>query len=201
MSFSMKATNGGDFAPHPEGTTGAVCIRVVDLGTQDGGQFGPKRKVMITWESSELMSDGRPFLINKFYSHSFHEKAKLRQDLEAWRGKAFADGEAFDLSALIGKPCLLNILHNDRGYADVRSISPLPKGMTPTQATQDTVVFNLDAPDWDEFEKLSERLQERIAKSPEYARTKAGPSAAPPAAKPEPAVAVLSDDFDDELTF
>ena len=45
-----------------------------------------------------------PMTINKSYTVSLHDKASLRKDLAAWRGKDFSDEEAkgFDVQYLEG---------------------------------------------------------------------------------------------------
>ena len=215
MSFAMKAVNGGDFANPSPGTVGAVCTRIIDMGTQES-QWGPKRRVLLSFEIDEEMSDGRRFIVSSSYTLSFHEKSALRQALEAWRGKTFAEGEEFDLGAVLGKPALLNLVESDKGYTNIKSISPLPKGMPALEPDGEVLAFNLDAPDWDAFNDLSERLQEKIQASPEYQKAmgKAKSSAAEErvakpassrvkmesAPKSEPAEP-LPADFDDEIPF
>ena len=180
---ALVKPNESTFLPPPDGPQPAACYRIVDLGTQDGSYLGKpnrKRTLLITWElfCEERMTDGRPFSIGKKYTWSMSEKATLRKDLESWRGKAFADDDfhpetGFRLESILGKPCLLNIMHenkNDTTYANVKGISRLPKQMTvggPTNAlcfvwlTPDE--FNQDA-----FNSLSDKLKETIIKSPEY---------------------------------
>jgi len=216
-----KASNsGGDFQNPTPGNVGAVCTRVIDLGTQSS-QYGEKRKVLISWEIDEQMSDGRPFLVSSSYTLSYHAKASLRQMLEGWRGKAYGEGEEIDIAAIIGRPCLLNLVESVGGngstYVNVKSVGPLPKGMTPVQPAA-TVLFDLDGspPDWDAFNDLSQRLQEKIAASPEYQRIMASPPGATKAAPaprenvahgqpahsaPATAETAPSDDFDDDIPF
>ncbi len=75
MSFIVKQT-GGDFVLAPAGTHTAVCIQAIDLGTRDGGKWGPKRKLRIAWEiPGERMDDGRPMIATKQYSASLSEKS------------------------------------------------------------------------------------------------------------------------------
>lgn len=80
----------------------------------------------------------RRFLVSQWYTLSLHEKANLRKDLDAWRGKSFTDEdlkEGFDVEKLVGAPCLLNVTQsksekNGKVYANVSSIMPLPRGMS-----------------------------------------------------------------------
>jgi len=204
MARTMPANTGGNFELAPSGTHIAVCYRFIDLGTQEGSYQGKPRKahkVMITWElcGDEKMEDGRPFSISKTYTLSSHEKAGLRKDLEAWRGAKFTDDEIarFDLSTLMGKACLLNVVHaenGDRTYANVAGIMRLPKGSAAPQRVNETIFFDLDERPFNAelFNKLGERLRETIAKSPEYAaahghHTEANPPPHDGSGMPDPA--------------
>ena len=76
----------------------------------------------------------QPFVIERQFTKSLHEKSALRPFLDNWRGKALTDEEcqAFDLSKLLGASCLLSIVHNsvgDRTYANIGGISTLPEGL------------------------------------------------------------------------
>lgn len=131
----IATDNSKPFTPAPEGVDQAVCCDVVDLGMEDG-QYGEKHKVSIRWQTSTLNpDDGRPYLVQRKYTLSLNEKAALRGDLEAWRGRKFTPAElaGFDLEKLIGVNCQLNVLHHTtpdgKVYANVQSIMPLGKGM------------------------------------------------------------------------
>jgi len=129
----VKEENSFEIAP--AGTFKGICVDVVDMGLKDT-PYGRKHKLRIAWEINENMSDGRPFLAMGFYTASLSEKANLRKDLEAWRGKPFTFEElkGFDMDAVVGKSCMLSIIHNESGgktYANISSISPLMKDMDP----------------------------------------------------------------------
>jgi hypothetical protein len=134
----IYAKAGGNFTPAPAGTHCAVCCDVVDLGEiQVSFQNKTKRqhKCALVWQISELMQDGRPFIVRRQYTLSLHERSSLRRDLEAWRCRPFTDEElqGFDLESLIGIPCLLNVVQERRDgttYANVSNVMRLPKGMT-----------------------------------------------------------------------
>jgi hypothetical protein len=134
MAFIVS--EGSSFVPCPAGPHAAVCVDVIDLGKlpnsfKDGALV---HKVRLVWQVAEKKEDGKPYLVQKQYTASLHEKASLRKDLESWRGRAFTREEAggFDVEQLIGAPCLINVQHVDRAgstYANVTSIMRLPKGM------------------------------------------------------------------------
>lgn len=135
---------GGDFKRVSAGTHLGVCNMVADIGLQPGSALhpDPKRQVVIRWEIPservEFERDGQkhegPMTISRTFTASMNEKAALRQLLESWRGRKFTNEEAakFDVSSILGKPCLLNISESTKGdktYSNVAGVSPLIKGM------------------------------------------------------------------------
>lgn len=179
MPFVAPKPSESNFAPPPAGSHAAVCYRLIDLGTQQStfnNETKRQHKIVVSWElPDEKMEDGKPYSIHQRYTFSLHEKAKLRADLEGWRGRNFTEAEleAFDLEVLLGKPCLLSVVHEERQgkvYANIKSVSRLPKGMpAPTGMANPACSFILSNPDWTVFESLSDGLKETIKKSPEYA--------------------------------
>ena len=133
MAIHVSAGGGGDYSPAPAGVHQAVCCDVVDLGIVESEWQGQKKtahKVRIIWQLAELMEDGRPYTVSSRYTASLHEKARLRADLQSWRGRAFTAEELqqFDLEKLIGAGCLINVMHTSRNgktYADIAAIMPL----------------------------------------------------------------------------
>lgn len=125
-----------NYEPPPEGLGQAVCVDVEDLGFQEN-HFGGKdqHKVRIHWMLEELNAEGRPYFISQMYTNSLHEKAKLRQHLQSWRGRSFTSEElkGFDLENLIGVNCQIQVVHRitneGRTFANVSAIVPLGKGM------------------------------------------------------------------------
>lgn len=138
----VAKSSGTNFVPAPSGAHSAVCVDVVDLGMLEvsfGGKKKTQHKIRMVWQIAEVMPDNKPFIVQKRYTLSLHEKAGLRKDLESWRGKAFTadELEGFDLEVLIGVTCLLNVLQVQRDgdtYANVVSIMRLPKGVEPLKA-------------------------------------------------------------------
>lgn len=128
-----------EFVKISAGTVQACCYDVWDIGLQEvKSPEGIKiqHKVIIGWEVNELMTEGKHqgkrMVISRRYTLSLHEKATLRKDLEAWRGKAFTPEElkGFDIEKLIAVNCMLSIVHSEDGkYANVGSVSKLMKGL------------------------------------------------------------------------
>ena len=192
MGFIAKNSGGGDFKKVPPGNHVARCYSIIDMGTQTmSGQFGEQsaHKIRLGFEVLGEDEDGTPMMvsingksmpmtIDKEYTVSMHEKANLRKELAAWRGRAFTAEEAaaFDVSKLLGQYCLLNVAHKDaangKTYANIVGISPLPSALKNTKpaGVHPLVRFDLDAPDINVFESLSEWLQNKIKAAPEWDR-------------------------------
>lgn len=218
----LPAPGGGDYAPAPEGTHAAVCVALIDLGTQPSELYAPRRMVRLSWEIAELMDDGRPFLVSREYGWSMGPKSALRRDLEAWRGKRFEDAEItrFDARKLLRVGCLVTVMHKQSGervYANVASVSALPRGLQPPPVQGDVRYLSLQPDLYDEaaFEALPEWLRDKVRRSPEFSalRQTAPVVQRPPTvgvkpngghgiSAPQAAVSAVYDhNFDDEIPF
>lgn len=161
MSLIAKDKGSGDYEPMAAGMFQAICYGIVDLGTQPGGQYEPKRKVCFLWEipSERIMfeRDGvkkdLPRGLSAQYTLSLSSKGLLRPMLESWRGRAFTPEElaGFDLKAVLGANCFLNVVHAEgtgknagKTYANVKSVNPLPKGTPKKTSENPQVFFSLD---------------------------------------------------------
>jgi hypothetical protein len=150
----VSDTGGGDFEQAPVGTEAARCIKLIDIGTQEGEYQGApthRRQVIVSWElPNSLMSQGeqsgKPFVVSKFYTASLGEKANLRKDLVNWRGREFTVEElaGFEMKNILGKPCMLSITANDKGKSRVGAVMALPKGMSVPEAVNSLFYFSLD---------------------------------------------------------
>ena len=165
----MKASiGGGDFELAPAGSVGARAFSIVDIGMQDS-QYGLKHQIIITWElPSELMADGRPFVISQFFNLSLSEKANLCHCIEGIFGKKMPDEAkmGFDFQSLIDRPCLLNIVHKPKKdgstKAEIAGYAPPAKGMTIPALQSEAVFFDLDEPDWALVDEMPEWISKRI---------------------------------------
>ena len=172
MQVSASQLKGTEFQQAPEGTYPATCIRIVDLGTQSGeyqGQPYERRQLVVTWELSELMEDGRPFICSKFYTASLNEKSVLHRDLVAWRNKPFTQQElnGFELNNIIGKSCLVQLVKNSKGKVGVNTIMALPKGIPAPEAVNETYIFDIETWDQSVYAKLSDGIKRIIGESKE----------------------------------
>lgn len=123
------------WTPPDEGEYTAALADVIDLGVQDGGQYGPKHKIAFVFQLDAKSPDtGKRFEINDRYTLSMHEKAKLRQFLGMWRGRPYSEAEAskgVPLDKLVGINAIVTIVHNvvgEKTYANIFNIRPVPRG-------------------------------------------------------------------------
>ncbi len=230
MALTVSEGATSTFTPPEPGTFPARCCALIDLGTQVStfeGEAKAAKKILVSFEITDpdnRRDDGSPHIVSKRFTASLHSKAALRKFLEAWRGRPFTPEElkGFELKTLLGVPCLLGIVHQEKGdrvYANLSSCMKLPKGFAAAPGVEPLVSFDLDVPDWKVFAGLSSRMQAQIAESPEYAKAnppkavqlasagQAVPAvpapAVAPVAPPAPAGAAGSgfDDMDDDIPF
>lgn len=160
----------------PAGTHVARCYGIIDLGTQYSEKFGnSSRKVQVQWElPNELMDDGRPLAISRRYTLSVNEKANLRKDLESWLGRGITaqeEKEGFALGVLLGKPCLLSIIHaesNGKTYANIAGVMSVPKGTKVPEQSNPVVSYDVENGKDATFEKLPEWIRTMIEQSKEF---------------------------------
>lgn len=171
---------GGSRELLPEGKYLAICTHIVDLGEQFSEQYNKfASKLQIIWELPEETyedKDGvtRPRRFFKKYTASLNEKATLRKDLTAWRGRAFTSEELarFDIKSVLGVPCEIQIIHakgdNGRTYENMASISCLRKGSTFPEPTEKVCFFFDDPETYPVLKTLDEWLLELIKQSSNY---------------------------------
>lgn len=183
MSLTIETKPKPKRDPIPAGVKAAVCSGIIDLGEQDESWEGKSKivnKVMFTWEVPSATIDTEdgpiPRSLNRTYTASMGDRANLRKMVQSWLGKDLTDEEArrFDLRQMLGKGCMLNIVHktNDKGevFAKVDSVMGLPEEMPVPKASR-LLLFDLDDPDaLDAMALLPEWVQDRIKKGNTYAR-------------------------------
>ena len=190
MIIAKQTSSGSDFKLPPAGSFLARLYRIIDIGTQTTEWMGKRkmqRKIIAMFElhgedndgNALQTAEGKPLIVSKRYTLSLDEKATLRKDLEAWRGKAFTQEEldGFNLEVLLGKCCMVNVTHSTydgKEYANIAGISQVPsalKKLGEPVGVNELMIFTLDPFDQDKFNKLSEGMQGVIKKSAEYRNT------------------------------
>lgn len=171
----------------PAGNHVSRCFSVIDLGSHtETGKFGTKtnRKIKISWELTDELHTFKeekgpePFSLHRMFNFSTNEKATLRLTLEAWRGRPFTaeELESFDLKDLVGVPCMLNVVHavrEDKTYANIQGVSPIPKSLKGTLPAQHnpSVFYTISQGKDAAYEKLPDFLKEQIAKCEEWSKS------------------------------
>lgn len=154
MGWNMKANQGGgDFELPPAGNLGAVCVALIDLGTQQESFLGKAREVRqlaIVWELPGLINTktGKNNVVCDKFTASLAQKANLRKVIESWRGAPIKDDEEFDLMKVVGAPCLLQISHDTtktgREIYSIEAVTSLPKGMAKPEPSFPLVKFMVE---------------------------------------------------------
>lgn len=168
----------------PAGTQIARCYQMIEIGTVTENILGKDKeltKVRIGWElplEKRVFSEGKgeqPFVISKEFTLSMNEKSNLRKSLESWRGKGFSEDEAkaFDITKLLGAPCMLNIIHKPSKdglniYEEIAGIMPVPKGMTCPAQENKTFVLSYDRFDWTLFDSLPDFIKDKMKRSTQF---------------------------------
>lgn len=204
--WAMTATKSGGeggFEKAPPGNHPAVMVAIVDMGTQtvDGYQGAPAKdqhRAYLVWElvGEPAAGTSRNHTIGIDMNLSLNEKAKLRKWVEAWTGKPIGDGGGFDISTLLGKSCLLNVIEKN-GYPKVDGVGAVPKGMAVPSAQNKPVAYTLGdlmggatPPDWLPY-LFGRPILDHVRESKEWAAAglPAGPQPGPPGGNPAAAKA------------
>jgi len=186
--MKVSAGNNGDFQQPEPGTYLARCIRITDIGTQSGeyqGKATSRRQLILGWELPEELiptgeRQGEPFMVSKFYTMSLNEKATLRHDLVAWRGKEFTANEleGFEMKNVLGAACMVTVTLNDSGRTKVASVAGVPKSMKAKMPAQvnPSVCFSLELDEFDQatYGGLSDGIKRMVDASPEMATIRRG---------------------------
>ena len=169
----------------PAGNYIARCYKMLEIGTVEGQYMGEKThqyKVRLGWEMPlELRvfnpeKGEQPLVIDKEYTLSMGDKANLRKDLASWRGAGFTEEEAekFDITVLVGKACMLNVIHVNgkkdpsKVYQQISGITSIPKGVTCPAQINPSQILSYDTFDETLFKSLPDFLRSMIESTPEY---------------------------------
>lgn len=207
MAIIATNSGGGGFTPIDAGNYPARCYQMIHIGHIEEVVLGkPKvlNKVRLTWELPTEMKEWKegegekPAIISKDFTLSMNEKATLRKYLASWRGKDFTEkeAEAFDVTRLLGVSCLVNVIHKQskdgsKTYAEIGSISPLPKGMVCPEQINPSSALSYDSFDFALFEGLPEFIKDKVKASEEFKAM----------SQPHATQAVTAGDDDDEIPF
>lgn len=185
MSLIAKKKTAAQVQPLEAGTYIAVCVGVIDIGEQKSelyNSYAPQVVFIFEIPSARVMIDGedRPRWVSEIYRVSLNEKSNLAKMLISWRGKAFTEEESdgFDLSAMVGRACQLQILTAARKDGTptnrIAGVFGLPKGFTDPTPENPTLVYSIEDGENQTFENLPEWVKEKIMRSVEWQRAHNG---------------------------
>lgn len=173
-----------DFKIAPAGNHLARLYSCIDLGHQSvdwKGETKIMHKMVLTWElhgeddsgGKLLTDDGKPLIVSKRYTVSLGDQSTLRKDLESWSGKKMTteDRKNFDMKNLLGKFCMLSVVHSEDGkYANVSGISAVPTALRNSlpEAINPVTHFWLQEFDQAKYDALPKYYREKIAESSEW---------------------------------
>lgn len=186
MAIYLSYEDKPKYEPLEAGAYPARCYGLVVTGTEYSQTFDKTQlKGVILWElPTEVITgedaNGQPYrhprTMSGTYAMSLAPKANLRKTLDGWRGRPFTPEELarFDISAIIGAPCLLNIIvetkDNGDKYNRITGVSRVPKGLDVPPMINEPIEFDIRDTEQplDIIKNLPEWLQKRIEASDEY---------------------------------
>ena len=217
MSLTARDSGGGSFTPVSPGMHLARCYRIVDMGTQKSefqGQVKHLQKVMLQFEvhgeddsgKPLVTAKGEPMSISKNFTLSLAEKATMRKDLQAWRGRDFTPEElrGFELKNVLGVWAMITaskaLGNNGKEYTNIVSINPVPVAIKKAgmpEGFNKLAMFVISNPDMELFETFGNGLKEKITSSPEWRARSPAPGTQPAPDRPSSGF----DDMDDDIPF
>ena len=190
-----------DFKIAPAGNHLARLYSIIDIGHQETvwkGETKIMHKVVFTWElhgddndgNPLKTDDGKPLIVSKRYTVSLGDQSTLRKDLESWSGKKMTeeDRKGFDLKTLLGKFCMLSVVHSDDGkYANVASINAVPSAIRNAipEGINQQISFWLNDYTQEQYDALPKYYREKITESSEWRGSKAKAEAAADTSMPD----------------
>lgn len=183
MAILATDKGGQNIDPIESGTHIARCVQMIHIGTfteEIQGKETTRNLVRITFELptiTHVFDESRgaePRLISKEFTLSMNSKSGLRKFLDTWRGTPFTDAESksFDVSKLIGVPCMLSIgikvsKTSGNQYNTLDSALAIPKGMTPPDQITESSEINFENIS-EHWEKIPQFIREKMEQTPEY---------------------------------
>ena len=178
----------------PAGEHNAICIAAFDLGVQRSSKpsWPNKRQIALMFEMDSPIAEGplagQRHRLSKTFSATLNESGTLMKTLVTWFGKdptcRIGATRQFNPAELVGKPCVLTVVHVERDGATKARIASI------TMHRPGMPVLSSDYDPAEVLEWVLRRQSERLDK----------PSTQPPApredqGKPAP----LSDDWESIL--
>jgi hypothetical protein len=186
----VPSSGGGNKHPLEAGNYPGRLVAVIDLGLQaqrpfNGEEKAPANEIGVTYElADEFMKDeqgqdlaDKPRWISESFPF-FNLKATKATSTKRYKALDPTEKYSGDWAQLIGMPCNVTIVVNDKGngkiYENVAGISPMrPKDADKAPPlVNKPIVFDLDAPDLDTFKRIPKWQQDKIKANLNYRGSK-----------------------------
>jgi len=193
VSFNLNnQKKGGGGVPQDlieVGTIPGRVVRIIDLGLQPGGSFEGKDKpnsyqVDVTYELSDVFmkdKDGNEDETKpRWISESFpmhHPSADLAKSTKRCNAFDPKHEHNYDLGKMIGAPVMITIVHKTskgKTYANVGNVSVMrdKDAAKCPELKNESIVFTLDDPDLEIFNKFPDWLKDKIKGNLEFKGSK-----------------------------
>lgn len=155
----------------------ARCCKVVHIGTTEyekNDNTYETNKAMLFWE---IIGAELPTMVSDEVILDTNKDSKFRKLLNSWRGLDLTDeeAEAFDITVLLGKPCMVNVGHEtikyDGGTFDkekVLSVSKMPSTIKCPEGKIEVKVLDYEHWNSEVFDELPAYIKKKIVASKEY---------------------------------
>lgn len=178
--------------PAPAGFHRATLKALIDLGVQPSVKFEPRHELLMIFQLADHKKKDdagheAPAEISTTVTFSMGAKSTLRKWIQSWLGKTFESNEqafSFDVTKLVGRAVYLQVIHKvsqDRTYANVTLLAPIPAGVERPSLLGAPVVYDPTLPDAEEVRRqLPEWIVKRLAnqlQAPQRATSSAEPEA------------------------
>tara|TARA_B100002049_G_scaffold236855_1_gene224892 strand:- start:5476 stop:6036 length:561 start_codon:yes stop_codon:yes gene_type:complete len=168
----MKIRSNSKPADQPEaGTHVGRLVGFVDMGHQPGFEWQGKEipsayKVRLTYElPNSKTQDDRPHWVHEEVTNSDNEKSKMYARVRT------LGGSFDDASTLLGKPCMITLVQNEKGYIKIdglNGVGGVPAGFPVPELENDMFMFDTEKPDMDVFNNFPEFIQEKLTTNLDY---------------------------------
>jgi hypothetical protein len=136
-AMEVPALGSADYVICPPGNYAGTVLGVVDVGHQldkfpKDGTSGEVRQLALVFELSERRPDGKPFMLARMYTWSFHEKSNFFKLACGVTGRIFKEGDRFSPKDLLGAAVMVlvsNSTSGEKSYHRVESVAAYPRGL------------------------------------------------------------------------
>jgi len=159
----------------------ARLVGIYDIGKQpasvfDGKEIKPTNKLIFTYElcGEEKQENGESFQVSEFITMSLHAtKATLPKRLKVFGAPIklksddwFDIDPNYNMSIMLGEPCMVEVVHTEKGKAKVNNVLPVMKGLTVPEHSIKLGYLDLDAEDYfDKYNEAPKWIKSNVEKS------------------------------------